>query len=202
MRRLILGAALALLTACGQTGASTAPADPPATQAPNYDTRIGPSGAAGITTAIPFTVEAARAAAPNYIVADGEGMIEGDSFPIITLSAGDEIVFTLMPAAGATRVQTIETISSQARSPQNEIVGTSHFADAPAAEVMYCTTDVLLVRDNGFTCSTAQNGRFWRTYRFAPGYEGPREPFTSIPADAATAATLIRLAWMAPRPAP
>lgn len=191
--------ALALLSACGQSARPEAEQSP-VVEAPTPDTSIGPTGAAGITSAIAFNIEAARAAAPLFIVADGEGMIEGDAFPIITLAAGDEIVFTLMPAPMHRHLQEIVTESSQARGPSGDVIGQTTFAQAVAAEVMFCRS-ARPWENFSFTCAASENARFWRAYRLAEGYQGPREPFETIDPDAAVAAALVRMSWFAPRDA-
>ncbi len=124
MRRWIVAAALAL-AACGQPQQGETNEASPVASAPNYDATIGPTSAAGISAALPMNVEAVTAAAPNYIVAEVDDQIEGNAFKAITLSAGDEEVFRVLPTADRRNIHAIVTRSSQARSPAGEIPGQS-----------------------------------------------------------------------------
>ena len=182
MPRLLIAVALAL-------GACSPPAERaeefPVIEAPNYNASIGPGGAAGITSAIAFNLEAVRAAAPHYVLAEVQDQIEGQPFTAITLSAGDEEVFRLLPTHDAAYVHSVVTRSTQARGPGDEIVGVATFAQANAADTAYCGEEM-----NGsgeFACSTDEAGRFWRVYESG----GLRR------ADA----RLVEMRWIAPRSA-
>lgn len=194
MRRAALAAALVLaLSACGGSEEEF-----PVVEAPVADTEIGPEGAAGIASAIPLTVEAVTAAAPHFIVAAGEGQVEGDPYPLITLSLADEVVFTLLPTSDRARVNAITTRSTQARGPHGEVIENARFGDAIAAEVLFCRTRVMHEAFS-FTCSDSESGRFWRSYQLPADYAGPVDPFASIDPDAATQAVLVEMTWFAPR---
>jgi hypothetical protein len=144
-----------------------------------------------------MTLQSVSAAARGFDAAEAHDQIEGEPFTKITLSRGGEIVFEVLPSADK-RVHAILTRSSLARGPAGEIIGRSTFGEAPFSEVMYCRTAVM--HENfSFTCSNGENGRFWRAYRLPPAYRGRREPFTAISADAALAAALVEMTWMAPR---
>ncbi|MGQ0531918.1 MAG: hypothetical protein ACT4OF_04395 [Caulobacteraceae bacterium] len=197
MKRLIAIAALAL-AACGQEAQQRETSDAnPLVAAPNYDVNIGPDGAAGISTALAMDVEAVRAAARNYIVAEVEDQIEGQPFKAITLSAGDEEVFRIMPTADGRHVHAIVTRSTQARSAAQEIVGQAKFAVAPPEQVTFCTGE-FVDGSPGFACSTAEDGRFWRVYRLPEGAEVTGS-FEEIDPDLLHDATLVEMRWIAPR---
>lgn len=193
-------AVAAALAACGPQQEKTGE-DFPAAEAPNYETQIGPDGAAGISAALPMTEDAVRAAAPNYIVASATDQVEGDPFTAITLSAGDEEVFRIYPTADRGYVHSVSTRSSQARGPMQEIVGVTLFGVAPQEEVPFCLSE-LVEGSAGFACSTAPDGNFWRVYRLPEGYEGPSDPFEMIDPDVLHDATLTEMRWVAPRAAP
>jgi hypothetical protein len=194
---LIPAAALAL-AACGQEAQQRETSEAyPVVNAPNYDTSIGPEGAAGIATALVMNVEAVRAAAPNYIVAEVDDSVEGDPFKSITLSAGDEEVFRVLPTADRRHIHSIVTRSTQARSPAGEIVGQSKFAVAPPEQVTFCATEQF-DGTSGFACSTAADGRFWRVYRLPEG-AADAGSFDEIEPDLLHDATLVEMRWIAPR---
>ncbi len=195
--RMALGALALLLGACAPPQAE-APAQFPVVEAPNYDSSIGPNGAAGVTSMIPLTIEAVSAAAPNYAVAEAMGEIEGQPYRKITLSAGDEVVFDVLPTADGASVHALVTRSTQARGPRGEIIGQATFAEAPAAEVPFCLAD-FVEGAPGFSCATDASGAFWRIYRLPSDYTGATEPFAAIEPDAALRATLAEMRWIAPR---
>ncbi|MGD9980857.1 MAG: hypothetical protein AB7H66_05330 [Hyphomonadaceae bacterium] len=198
MRRWIIVAALAL-AACGQDAQKQRETSEayPVVSAPNYDANIGPTGAAGITTAVAMNVEAVRAAAPNYIVAEVDDSVEGDPFKAITLSAGDEEVFRILPTADRRHAHAIVTRSTQARSPAGEIIGTAKFAIAPPEQVAFCMTEYVDGAP-GFACSTAMDGTFWRIYRLPEG-ANHAGTFEEIEPDLLHDATLAEMRWIAPR---
>ena len=197
MKRWIIVAALAL-AACGQEAQQRETNEADAlVAAPNYDVNIGPAGAAGITTAVAMNVEAVRAAAPNYIVAEVDNQVEGEPFKSITLSAGDEEVFRILPTADRQHAHAIVTRSTQARSPAGEIAGQSKFAVAPPEQVTFCLTE-FVDGAPGFACSTAADGRFWRVYRLPEG-AASAATFEEIEPDLLHDATLVEMRWIAPR---
>lgn len=196
MRRWIVAAALAL-AACGQQAEQKQDEAFPVVAAPNYNADIGPAGAAGIATALAMNVDTVRAAAPNFVVAEVDDQVEGDPFKAITLSAGDEEVFRILPTADRQRVHSIVTRSSQARSPTGEVVGLAKFAVAPPEQVTFCATE-LFDNEPGFACSTAENGAFWRVYRLPEGAE-PAASYEEIEPDLLHDATLVEMRWIAPR---
>jgi hypothetical protein len=194
----IIAAALAL-TACGQQAQETETSEAyPVVDAPNYDASIGPAGAAGITTAVAMNVEAVRAAAPNYIVAEVDDQIEGNLFKAITLSAGDEEVFRILPNADRQHAHAIVTRSTQARSAAGEVVGAAKFAVAPPEQVTFCLSE-LVDGAPGFACSTAADGTFWRVYRLPEGASVEAGSFEDIEPDLLHDATLAEMRWIAPR---
>ncbi len=197
MKRLILAAAF-VLAACGQEAQQRETSEAyPVVNASNYDASIGPSGAAGISAALPMNVETLRGAAANYIVAEVDDQVEGEAFKAITLSAGDEEVFRVLPTADRAHIHSIVTRSTQARSAAGEIVGQSKFAVAPPEEVAFCATEQF-DGGGGFACSTAQDGRFWRVYRLPDG-AGDAASLNEIEPDLLHDATLVEMRWIAPR---
>jgi hypothetical protein len=196
LRRWIIAAALAL-AGCGQEAQRETSEAQPVVAQPNYDVRIGPTGAAGITTAVAMNVEAVRAAAPNYVVAEVDDQIEGEPFKAITLSAGSHEVFRILPTADRAHVHSIVTRSTQARSPAGERVGAAKFAVAPPEEVTFCNAE-FVDGAAGFACSTAADGAFWRVYRLPEG-AAAAETFEEIEPDLLHDATLVEMRWIAPR---
>lgn len=197
MKRWIIAAALTL-AACGQQPQQRETNEAyPVVNAPNYDATIGPNSAAGISAALPMSVEAVTAAAPNYIVAEVDDQIEGDPFKAITLSAGDEEVFRVLPTADRRNIHAIFTRSSQARSPAGEIPGQSKFAVAPPEQVTFCLAEYVDGAP-GFACSTASDGAFWRVYRLPEGASAAGS-FEDIEPDLLHDATLVEMRWIAPR---
>lgn len=197
VKRIVLAAALAL-AACGQQPQPKQEEEFPAVAAPNYDTSIGPNGAAGIVNTLAMDVDAVRLAVPNYIVAAVEDQVDGQAFTAITLSAGDEEVFRLLPDAEGAHLHAVRTFSSQARGPQDEVIGVTLFATAPAEETSFCVSE--LVRGApGFACSTDASGTFWRVYTLPDAYDGPSDPFDSIEPDVLHEAALAEMRWIAPR---
>ena len=196
MKRWILACALAL-SACGQQ-AEQKQDEFPVVEAPNYNASIGPTGAAGISNPLPMTVEAVRAVAASYVVAQVDDQVEGEAFKAITLSAGDEEVFRIFPTADRNRIHSIVTRSPQARGPTEDIVGVATFALAPADQVRFCSAE-LFDGSAGFACSTAEGGNFWRVYRVPEGYDGPSDPFDAIDPDVLHDSTLVEMRWIAPR---
>jgi hypothetical protein len=188
-------AALALV-GCGQ--GEPKQGDPPVIEAPTADTSIGPNSAAGISAALPMTVDAVRAAAPHFIVAEVDDQVEGDPFKAITLSDGDEEVFRIYPTPDRAHIHAITTRSTQARGPMSEVVGQTLFGVAPMDDVAFCLSQSV---DGaaGFACSTAADGRFWRVYRVPEGYDGPSDPFDAIDPDVLHDSTLVEMRWIAPR---
>lgn len=199
MKRL-LGVLVLVLTACGQPQQQQEPTPDayPASVAPNADTTIGPSGAAGISASLPMTLDAVRAAAPHYIAAEAQDQIEGEAFTAITLSAGDEEVFRINPTADRRRIHSIVTRSTQARGPAQEIVGTTLFGVAPPEQVEFCQSEAV-DGGAGFACSTEEAGVFWRVYKLPDGYDGPSDPFDSIDPDLLHDAVLVEMRWVALR---
>lgn len=196
MKRIAFAAALAL-AACGPREAEKAQT-PPAIEAPETSTSIGPDGAAGISTALAMNVEAVRAAAPNFIVASVQDQIEGQPFTAITLSAGDEEVFRVFPTSDGAHIHSIVTRSSQARGPTQDIVGKTLFGVAPPEQVPFCNAE-LVDNQPGFACSTDAAGRFWRVYKLPEAYDGPADSFDDIEPDVLHDATLAEMRWIAPR---
>jgi hypothetical protein len=190
----LAGAALA---ACGQREQKQEEAVAVAS-APSYDSTIGPSGAAGINHRLPMSVEALRAAASNYIVAQIQDEVEGDPFTAITLSAGDEEVFRVLPTADGASVHSIVTRSPQARGPDQDIIGVATFALASPDQVSFCQSEIV---DGaaGFACSNNPGGVFWRVYKTPEGYDGPSEPFDAIDPDVLHDSNLVEMRWIAPR---
>jgi len=197
MKRLVLACVLAL-AACGRQAPQQKQEEFPVVEAPTYDSSIGPGGAAGITNTLPMTLDAVRAAARNYVVAEVDAQVQGEAFKAITLSAGDEEVFRILPTSDGARIHSIVTRSSQARGPTSDIVGVATFALAPADQVRFCSAE-LFEGAAGFACSTAEDGNFWRVYQVPEGYDGPSDPFDAIDPDVLHDSTLVEMRWVAPR---
>lgn len=194
LRYLALAFVLAL-AACGQPQEKQEAF--PVVAAPNANTSIGPNGAAGINNALPMSVAAVRAAAPEFIVAEVADQVDGQPFTAIALSAGDEEVFRIFPTADGSHVHSITTVSSQARGPTSDIVGVTLFAVAPVEEVGFCATE-FVEGQPGFACSTGADGRFWRVYRLPEG-AAPAATFAEIEPDLLHESTLAEMRWIAPR---
>jgi len=193
--RLAVALALALV-ACGPRAEKAE--EFPVVEAPNYEAGISAEGAAGISAALAMNVEAIRAAAPNYVVAAVEDQIEGQPFTAITLSAGDEEVFRVLPTADGAHIHAIVTRSSQARGPTQDIVGQTLFGVAPPEQVPFCLAESVDGAP-GFACSTDAAGRFWRVYKLPDAYDGPSSEFGEIEPDVLHDATLAEMRWIAPR---
>jgi len=198
MKLVLAVVAMLALVACGRDTADSTMKQFPPTEAPNYNADIGPNGAAGITAALPLTVAALTQAAPGYAVAEAQDEIEGQPFRKITLSAGDEVVFDVLPSPDGQRIHALVTRSTQARGPVGEIVGQAKFETAPAAQSLFCAPE-MVDGEVGFACSDAEDGVFWRVYRLPATYRGAREPFQAIDPDSALDATLAEMRWIAPR---
>jgi hypothetical protein len=196
---LLAAGALLGLAACGKHEEKPPEQNSVAEEAPTADTEIGPNGAAGINSALPMTLEAVRAAAPLYIAGETDDQIDGAHFKAITLSLGDEEVFRLYPTADGLKLHAIATHSTQARSPDGEVIGTSLFRNAAPEGVVYCITDFDIIHEHGFSCSTGPDGKFWRTYRLPEGYDGPSGPFDAIDPDVAPESMLVEMKWTAPQ---
>lgn len=197
MKRLVVAFAFAL-AACGQQAEQKQEEAFPVVTAPDYNSSIGPTGAAGIHSPLPMDLAAIRAAAPNFMVSSVQDQIEGNPFTAITLSAADEEVFRVLPSPDGARIHAIVTRSSQARGPDQDIVGVATFALAPAEEVSFCISE-FVDGATGFACSTDAGGSFWRVYKAPEGYDGPSEPFDAIDPDVLHDSTLVEMRWIAPR---
>jgi hypothetical protein len=169
-----------------------------AAEAPARNISIGAVGAAGISSAIPLTLTAVRDLALDYEVSETSGQGGGEASRVITLSAGDEVVFNLRPTPDGRYLHAIDTRSPRARGPARDVVGRSTFGEAPAAQVMYCASQAV-DGHAGFACSNGQNGRFWRVYTLPDGYDGTIDPFEAIDPDMAIDAKLVEMRWIAPR---
>ncbi len=198
MKRLILVAAALALAACGQEAQQRETGDAsPVAVASSSTSTIGQNGAGGISTAVAMNVDAVRAAAPTYLVAEVDDQVDGEPFKAITLSAGSEEVFRILPAADNAHAHSIVTRSAQVRSDAGEVVGVAKFAVAPPEQVTFCATEQV-DGSLGFACSTAEDGRFWRVYRLPAGAE-PADSFDEIEPDLLHDATLVEMRWIAPR---
>lgn len=193
-----LSAASVLLAACGQPQQSEEPAEPTAIAAPIANLNIGPNGAGGVSAAVPMSVEALRAAAPNFTIASIEDHIEGDPFTAITLSTDAGEIFRVNPTADRAYVHSIVTTSPLARGPTQDVIGQTRFAVAPPEQVEFCASE-LVEGAAGFACSSAEDGNFWRVYKLPDGYDGPSDPFDAIDPDVLHDATLAEMRWIAPR---
>lgn len=197
MKRLFAIGVLAALAACGQPAEEAAP--PPAE--PVLDVSIGPRGAAGITEAIPLTVEAVTAAAPGYVVAEGEDQIEGNAYRVVTLSLNNEVVFTLNPTADGASLHSVITKSPQAHGPLGDVIGSTTAERTPQAWMNFCEP-MLYEGEHGFVCSTDEAGAFWRVFVLPDVYAGPYAPFGAIDPDMLAISMLREMRWIAPRTAP
>ena len=197
MRGMIIAAVLAL-GACGQQATQRETEEAQAVAASSaLDLSIGPGGAAGISSALPMSVEAVRAAAANYSVTEIEGQAEGDTYRAITLSAGGAEVFRLMPTTDATRVHGIVTTSPRARGPAGEVIGETLFGVAPPEQVAFCIAQIVDAAP-GFACSASEGGSFWRVYRLPEG-AAPSVAFADIEPDLLHDSMLAEMRWIAPR---
>jgi hypothetical protein len=164
--------------------------------APALNVEIGPYGAAGVGIATPMSAGAIASAAPGYEIAESETISGERRFARFTLSANDEIVFNVYPAADRSAPSGIGTRSPQARSPRGETIGVTAFRDSSDIDRSSCRPAMPHERFT-FSCADA-TGHFWRAYQAAAAYEGPREAFADIPSDVADAAVLAQMYWVAP----
>jgi hypothetical protein len=197
LRYLVLALVLSL-AACGQQPQAEEKQTASATAAHNASRpSIGPAGAAGISTPLPMSVEAVRAAAAGLTATEVQDQIEGQSFTAIALSSGNEEIFRIYPTSDGANIHAISTKSPNVRGPTEDIVGVTTFAVAPVDDVRFCLAE-LVEGQAGFACSTAENGRFWRIYRLPEGAE-PETSFEEIEPDLLHEATLAEMRWIAPR---
>jgi len=196
-----LAIALALgLAACGQQAPQQSDEKQTASATASHNASrpsIGPAGAAGISTPLPMSVEAVRAAAAGLTATEVQDQVEGQPFTAIALSSGAEEVFRIYPTADGANIHAISTKSPNVRGPTEDIVGVTTFAVAPIDDVRFCVAD-LVDGEAGFACSTAEDGRFWRIYRLPDGAE-PAASFEEIEPDLLHEATLAEMRWIAPR---
>lgn len=190
-------ALLVALAACGQQQQSKQE-EAPVAEAASAGTRIGPDGAAGIGSALAMNVDAVRGAAPQFTVAEVDAQVEGQPYKAITLSAGAEEVFRVLPTADGANIHAIVTTSPQARGPTEDIVGRTLFGVAPPDQVTFCNAE-FVEGAAGFACSTDEAGNFWRVYRLPENYDGPSGSFEEIDPDVLHDAVLAEMRWIAPR---
>jgi hypothetical protein len=160
------------------------------------DVVIRASGAAGITATTPMNRDAIAAVAAGYVVEEGETVSGERRIARFTLSANGEVVFNVYPAADRSAPTGIGTRSAQARGPNGEAIGVTLFRDSSDIDRASCRPAIPHERFT-FSCADA-TGHFWRAYQAAASYEGPRETFGDIPGDAADAAVLAQMYWVAP----
>ncbi|QGZ94261.1 hypothetical protein [Terricaulis silvestris] len=160
------------------------------------DVIIGANGAAGIVASTPMNRDAIAAAAPGYVVEEGETVSGERRFARFTLSANGEVVFNIYPAADRSAPTGIGTRSAQARGPRGETIGATRFRDTSDINRDTCRPAMPHERFT-FSCADA-TGHFWRAYQAAASYKGPRETFADISADVADAAVLAQMYWVAP----
>ena len=201
MRRnsIALWCACLLLVGCDAILGPTTTGTGTETTKPTANLTIGTEEAAGISIAVPMTLEAVTAAAPGFYVAEGRERAGGNVLHVFTLSTDDGDMFRLYPTVDGARISAIAALSPQVRGPTDETVTVSTYYQAPHAEVAYCEARSVGATA-GFACSAYARGRLWRVYRLPRGYDGPSAPFDAIDPDAATDATLVELRWIAPGP--
>jgi hypothetical protein len=196
VKRFIVIAALAI-AGCGQQAQEPQGDAAEVASTIGLDASIGPSGAAGISAALPMNVDAVAAAASAYAVDEVDDQIEGNPFKAITLSAAGSEVFRVLPTADNAHIHAIVTRSPQARGPAGEIIGTTLFGVAPPAQVSFCLSE-LVDGAQGFACSDSQAGTFWRVYKLPEGASDVGS-FEEIEPDLLHDATLAEMRWIAPR---
>jgi len=192
MRKLTALIIVAALAACGQPS-QTKQEEFPVVDAPaEPDYLIGPRGAAGIATALPMDIAAIEAAAPGYIVT------QGDTPDTINMSLADEVVFRIQGDSDGSHIASISTASTQARGPFGEILnGATRLDVVAAAQQAYCQSETVQGAP-GFACSTGEDGTFWRVFKLPNVYDGPSAPFSAIDPDMAYLSTLAEMRWIAP----
>ncbi len=175
--RLAAAIAAVALAACTQQAQ-------PAPEAAPIDLSIGPVGAAGITVSQRY--------ADVGDVAIGYALTRGADR--ISLLRDGTRVFDVFPGADG-NVGMVTTRDPRARGPVNEAIGAA-FGDAPATDSLFCRS-----AEEGesfsFTCAAREDGTFWRAYALPETYRGPRAPFERIEPDAALAARLVMMTWIA-----
>jgi hypothetical protein len=140
--------------------------------------------------------DAIAAAAPGYVVEEGETVSGERRFARFTLSANGELVFNVYLAADRSAPTGIGTRSAQARGPRGETIGVTLFRDSSDVDRASCRPAMPHERFT-FSCADA-TGHFWRAYQVAAAYDGPRETFADVAGDVADAAMLAQMYWVAP----
>jgi hypothetical protein len=192
--RALLAAAAFALAACGQSAQQT----PETPEAPVYDVRIGPEGAAGITTDLPMDLAAIQAAAPGYTAAEIQDQIGDYAFTAITLSADGEEIFRVYPARDGPFMHVISTTSNRARGPRDEVIGVTRYGDALPSDLAFCVSEQIN-GGPGFACAQSREGGFYRVYSLPASYTGPTERFDAIEPEGLEGAVLAKMRWASPR---
>lgn len=198
MKRVGLALVALALAACGPRQTDAPEQSAQVTPTLGADFSIGPDGAAGLGAALAMDATTIAAATPRFAVAEADAQVDGEAFKAITLSAGGEEVFRILPNADRSHIHAIVTRSAQARGPMQEIVGRTLFGVAPPDEVDFCIAQSTAGAP-GFACSTDEAGSFWRVYRLPAAYDGPADAFGEIEPDVLHDATLVEMRWIAPR---
>lgn len=187
----ILAAVLTMLGACAPKAEPPPPAPAPLT--------IGPEGAGGIKTALPFTQEAIAGAMAGLEVIPAAAAIEGSRFPTYAVKdATGEVVFTALPRADGSGLMAVHTKSPKVSGPAGEKSWEASFGDIPPADAAYCA-DELYDGQPGFACATAPDARFWRVYLLLISDSAPEAAtFATAEPSARAGSPLVEMRWVAP----
>lgn len=197
MRPVLILICLAALVACGRGNEAqeTMKRTPPPAEA-QANMSIGPQGAAGLGSGAQFNLESIRQMAPGYQVAEGHAA----GARVITLTANNEIVFTLHPAENGRAIAEIDTRSMHARGPNGDAIGETTFGAVQFTDGQFCIAETLDI-GAGFACASSRDSAFWRVFVLPASYHGIATPFEEIDPDHALQATLAEMRWKPLQPA-
>ena len=126
---------------------------------------IGPGGVAGLPPGTPFTLEAVKAAFPDYKVISARLDKTGESLPVFEVRKGSVTLFTLQPDWSLARIDAISTSSPDVAGPHGERVGQVRLEDQQDAQ---CFPDP--AGADRVLCSDAGEPQFLRVFTLdAPG---------------------------------
>jgi hypothetical protein len=186
--------------AMGGCGSDAPPAPQSAQSTPATLLSIGPDGALGITTPLPYRQDALAAAItaiPGVEVAAEPVQI---ALRVYTgfKAVGDGLeYFEFWPSADLLTLRAIHTESPAVVGPADDVIGSSTLRDAPQTDVAFCK-ETLTTGARLQECATDPAATFWRIYRLAP-----KASATGVEDLAANEKPLlVAMRWIAPGAAP
>ncbi|MEO0983889.1 MAG: TlpA disulfide reductase family protein [Pseudomonadota bacterium] len=134
---------------------------------------IGPDGAGRLNASTVFTLPALERAFPGFVVRAGEGMAEGERYPLfeVFLMGGGDLVFTVEPGWDRGTVGRLITSHGGVSGPLRDRIGETRLADIPEAERAVCAPGAEENGDKLF-CAAALDATFWRVFAAPAGFEG------------------------------